>query len=86
MNPIDTKLYENYAFQADGTEYANGQNTVKILCQCLVVFGDAKQRGGEGEGGALMWTDLTEYKTPAIFIRTVPIMISLLIFSYHALC
>ena len=29
MNPIDTKVYENCAFQGDGTEYANGQNTVR---------------------------------------------------------
>ena len=77
MDPIDTNVYENYAFQGDGSEYANGQNTVKILCQCLVVFGNAKQRGGEGEGGALMWTDLTEYRTPAIFIRTVSTVIFL---------
>ena len=53
MNPIDTKVYENYAFQGDGTEYANGQNTVRILCQCLVVFGDSRQRGGKGGGGDL---------------------------------
>ena len=46
---------------------------------------------GGGRGGGLVWTDLTEYKTPAIFIRTVSAMISLLFcvlffFFYPALC
>ena len=50
MDPIDTKVYENYAFQGDGTEYANGQNTVRILCQWLVISGDAREWGGGGGG------------------------------------
>ena len=63
MNPIDTKVYENYAFQGDGTEYANGQNTVRILCQYLVVSGDARQprMGGGGGGGGRTCVDRSNW-------------------------
>ena len=33
MNPIDTKVYENYAFQKDDTEYANNENDVSVQLQ-----------------------------------------------------